>query len=188
MECTSAVAQPTIYSEYESWLRNEKVPLAIPAGISPANATKKKKELLDKFIKEHDPVQYWQHEDMKAKYPNLRIIALAKLSVAPSSAGAERDFSASGLLLSDLRGALSPGLVDAMVMVHRNMGKGVVPESVGDCMELTWQAAKALQKQREENYFTQEDEAMYAAAAALYKKRADEKKKKGKKKRGAKRS
>lgn len=88
-------------------------------------------------------MEWWNGKDemdgklRRHKMPHLYLLAMAALAAVPNSADSERDFSASGLLLSDLRTRLSTWRVDAMVFMQRNRrpaaGRAVVPASLSGC-------------------------------------------------------
>lgn len=73
------------------------------------------KPLLEKSA---DPLQWWRSS--AATYPVLSLVAHRILSIPATSVPCERLFSTAGIIVNDLRSALSPQSVNALIFLNKN--------------------------------------------------------------------
>ena len=87
----------------------------------------------DEPEKKFSLVEYWGTQ--QGKYPGLFKIAMRMSSIPPSSAGAERNFSGSGLMLGHLRRRMGPTRIETKMFNHSN--DEFIPDKRSNCPKLS---------------------------------------------------
>lgn len=104
MRSTATAGATAVCDEFDEFLKREN-------GLDGLTDAQKKEPDLCKI----DPVKWWVDHG-KAKYKNLFIVAMSLLSACPTSAEAERDFSAAGLLLGTHSAHSNPKFVEVKLL------------------------------------------------------------------------
>ena len=89
-------------------------------------------------ITKFDVVSYW--DGIQDQYPHVFKVVLRVMCISPSSAGAERDFSGSGLMLSYLRRRMKGTRVETKMFIHSNIS--VIPLARKRCATLSREEAR----------------------------------------------
>lgn len=74
-------------------------------------------DLPSSIVKEN-PLNFWSSEFASSKFPLLKCLARKFFSIPATSAGTERLFSYSGIILNNRRQRLSPDQVDNMLVIR----------------------------------------------------------------------
>lgn len=73
---------------------------------------------LSSSIVKEDPLEFWSSDFASSKFPVLKRLARQLFSIPATSAGTERLFSISGIILNERRQRLSPIQVDNMLVIR----------------------------------------------------------------------